>query len=131
MVEINQGGHLLKDLFKGQCPVKEVRATESKFVRAIPAFIMYENREVIHYKPLEILEKQMLNFRPNQNDRVDALVWALDYLKHRYTPNYWTDYLTKQIDNNIKLSNEFSPFKSRFNKNISGSYWDQYIKKEC
>lgn len=88
-IETNHGGGIFREIFGGHMYIKENRAFENKFKRSVSSLIMYENSEVIHYKPFKILEGQMLNFRPNQNDRVDALVWALKFLKNRYNPDYW------------------------------------------
>ncbi len=116
-IETNHGGGLFKEIFAGHMYIKENRAVESKLQRSISSLIMYENSEVIHYKPFKRLEHQMLNFTPNQNDRVDALVWALKFLKNRYNPNYWIDdeFINKDKSNN--LINEKNMEKTDLNNN--------------
>ena len=101
-IETNHGGGIFREIFGGHMYIKENRATESKLKRSVASLLMYENSEVIHYKPFKFLEGQMLNFRPNSNDRVDALVWALKFLKNRYNPNYWHDeFNNKEEENNL------------------------------
>jgi phage terminase large subunit-like protein len=60
-------------------PVRQVRATRGKRVRAEPVAALYEQGRVSHLAPLPELEDQMCNFsgRGKSPDRLDALVWAI------------------------------------------------------
>lgn len=86
VAEVNQGGDLVERLIRdigglGFPPVKKVRATRGKEVRAEPIAAMYERNEVTHVSGFELLERQMLDWNPaldrKSPDRVDALVWGL------------------------------------------------------
>lgn len=93
VAESNQGGEMVRSTIlavaKGRSiPVKLVKATKGKHVRAEPIAALYEQQKVKHAKRLPELEDQMCSFtigfdRKEQGyspDRVDALVWALTEL---------------------------------------------------
>lgn len=86
VVEVNQGGDMVKEIMHTADPtiaVREVRATRSKRVRAEPIATLYENDRVRHVRGLGDLEDEMCSFGLNglssgrSPDRLDALVWAL------------------------------------------------------
>lgn len=84
-VEVNQGGNLAKQLMLQIDPnivVSELRASQSKYIRAQPIAMMYRRGLVFHAQPLRILEEQLVNFHLLQHspDRVDALVWGIYFL---------------------------------------------------
>ena len=63
-------------------PIKKVRATRGKILRAEPVSILYEHGRVRHVGIFGALEEEMTSYAgastPNQSvDRLDALVWAL------------------------------------------------------
>ncbi len=90
ILEVNHGGEVLSSLFAG-LKIQNERANDNKYNRSVPCYLMYHQREVFHYKQFPELEDQMLYFNEiNKKDRLDALVWALRFLKSRYTPAYWT-----------------------------------------
>ncbi len=71
-------------------PVKCVRATRGKFLRAEPVAALYEQGLVKHVgRPMAALEDQMCDFGPaglsdgTSPDRLDALVWAVTELTER------------------------------------------------
>ena len=84
--EVNQGGDLVKSLLKSAqllCPFVSVRASTKKATRALPVALRYGQHRVYHLQPFHQLEEQMLSFSEGASpspDRVDALVWALQYL---------------------------------------------------
>lgn len=94
IIEVNQGGAMVKQTLRTvdtnlrNVPIKEVRATRGKYVRAEPIAALYEQRRVRHIADAElsVLEEQMCAMTPvghvsgERVDRVDALVWALTYL---------------------------------------------------
>lgn len=86
VAEVNQGGDLVETLLKTVDPslrFKAVRATKSKYSRAEPIAMLYEQGNVFHTRPFPELEEQMCTFVPGSGkspDRVDALVWALTEL---------------------------------------------------
>ena len=89
VVEVNQGGDLIAGVlhqFREGLPVRQVRATRGKYLRAEPVAALYAEGRVAHVGPFGDLEDQMCAFGPDGKvdgrspDRVDALVWALTEL---------------------------------------------------
>jgi phage terminase large subunit-like protein len=89
VVEVNQGGDLVRSVLAQVdplVPVREVRASRGKWLRAEPVAALYGRGLVSHAKGLDALEDEMCAFgadgRSNGHspDRVDALVWALTEL---------------------------------------------------
>lgn len=84
VAEANQGGEMVTHVIQSiaDIPVKLVRATRGKYVRAEPVSALYEQGRVHHVGALSELEDQMVAFTPEASvdgsspDRVDALVWA-------------------------------------------------------
>ena len=91
VVETNQGGDLVEEVLRtaGQTlPIRQVKATRAKQVRAEPVAALYERGLVRHAGALGALEDEMCDFGPlpkggwglssgRSPDRLDALVWAL------------------------------------------------------
>ncbi|MEW5963381.1 MAG: terminase family protein [Pseudomonadota bacterium] len=86
VAETNQGGDLVIMVLKqidAAVPVRTVRATRGKWVRAEPVAALYAEGRVAHVGSHEALEDQMCAFGIDglvggrSPDRVDALVWAL------------------------------------------------------
>ncbi|EDP66816.1 hypothetical protein BAL199_17183 [alpha proteobacterium BAL199] len=82
--EVNQGGDLVVATLRtvdGSLPVRAVRATRGKRLRAEPVAALYEQGRVRHAGPFPELEDQMAGFTGASGDaspdRLDALVWAL------------------------------------------------------
>ncbi len=67
-------------------PVKEVRATRGKWLRAEPVSALYAQGRVRHAGVFPELEDELCDFGPDglsagrSPDRLDALVWALTAL---------------------------------------------------
>ena len=89
MVEINQGGAMVETVMRAErpgLPLRPVRASHGKTVRAEPIAALYEQGRVAHAGAFPALEDQMVQFTPfgiegdGAADRVDALVWALSDL---------------------------------------------------
>lgn len=89
VVEVNQGGDLVQQVLAqvdASVPVKTVRASRGKWVRAEPAAALYARGLVRHVPGLTALEDELCAFGPDGKaeghspDRVDALVWALTEL---------------------------------------------------
>ncbi|MFD0986768.1 DNA-packaging protein [Methyloligella solikamskensis] len=89
VAEVNQGGELVEAVLRQvdrTVPVRSVRATRGKFLRAEPVAALYEQGRVFHVGSLAELEDEMSDFGPDglsggrSPDRVDALVWALTAL---------------------------------------------------
>lgn len=88
VAEANQGGEMVANVIRSvspDVPVKLVRATRGKYVRAEPVSALYEQNRVSHVGTLPELEDQMIAFTPESAserlpgespDRVDALVWG-------------------------------------------------------
>ncbi len=86
VAEVNQGGDLVTTLlaqFDAGCPVRKVRATRGKWLRAEPIAALYAQGRVAHVGVHTTLEAQMCALTADglsagrSPDRVDALVWAL------------------------------------------------------
>ncbi len=89
VVEINQGGAMVETVLRAEragLPLRQVRASRGKAVRAEPIAALYEQGRVSHAGVFSALEDQMVLFTPfgvegnGAADRVDALVWALSDL---------------------------------------------------
>ena len=89
VAEVNQGGDMvaavLHEVDPG-VPVKSVRATRGKYLRAEPVAALYAQGRVRHVGPYPELEDEMVDFGPDglssgrSPDRLDALVWAVTSL---------------------------------------------------
>jgi len=96
IVEVNQGGDMVSEMIAQidpDIPIKQVRATRSKWVRAEPVAALYARGLVKHKMGLDELEDEMCAFGANglsdghSPDRVDALVWAIsDLLLNKNIP---------------------------------------------
>jgi phage terminase large subunit-like protein len=89
VVEVNQGGDLVRSVLAQvdpAVPVRTVRATRGKWLRAEPVAALYARGLVQHAAGLVVLEDEMCAFGADGRsgghspDRVDALVWALTEL---------------------------------------------------
>ncbi len=89
VAEINQGGDMVTSVLRtvdSTLPVRQVRATRGKWLRAEPVAALYEQGRVVHAGHFAALEDQMCDFGPDglssgrSPDRLDALVWALTEL---------------------------------------------------
>ena len=86
VAEVNQGGELVESVIRqidSTLPIRSVRATRGKWLRAEPVAALYEQGRVAHVGALPELEDQMSDFGQGgltggaSPDRVDALVWAI------------------------------------------------------
>ena len=89
IAEVNQGGDMVSAVVhqvSPNAPVRPVRATRGKAVRAEPVALLYERGRVVHAGRFVELEDQMCAFTRDglagggSPDRVDALVWAITEL---------------------------------------------------
>ena len=89
VAEVNQGGDMVAAVLAQvapSIPVKKVRATRGKWLRAEPIAALYSEGRVSHVGMFQDLEEQMLTFGVGglsinkSPDRLDALVWALTEL---------------------------------------------------
>ncbi len=81
VAETNFGGAMVKDnlrRIRSNLPVKEVRASRGKAIRAEPISTLYETGEIRHAGKFPQLEDQMTQWVPGMTspDRLDAMVWA-------------------------------------------------------
>jgi predicted phage terminase large subunit-like protein len=86
VAETNQGGDLVVGVIKqvdDTVPVRSVKATRGKWVRAEPVSTLYAEGRVLHVGEWPELEAQMYAFgadglsQGKSPDRLDALVWAI------------------------------------------------------
>ncbi|MBV1702577.1 MAG: terminase family protein [Hyphomicrobiales bacterium] len=89
VAEVNQGGEMVERVLRevdAGLPVKMVRATRGKYLRAAPVAQLYEQGRVRHCGPFPALEDELCSFCPDglpngkSPDRMDALVWAITAL---------------------------------------------------
>ena len=86
VVEINQGGQMVAQTLRTvrpNLPIREVRASQGKRVRAEPISAMYEQGRIHHVGVFEELETQLTTWTPEDGkspDRLDALVWGMSEL---------------------------------------------------
>ena len=85
VVEVNNGGDLVEKLIMTidkNVPIRSVRATRGKMIRAEPVAALYEQKKVSHVGIFAKLEEQMCFYVGDGKspDRLDALVWALTEL---------------------------------------------------
>lgn len=92
VAEVNQGGEMVAAVIgeADACvPVRQVRATRGKYLRAAPVAQLYEQGRVHHAGAFPELEDEMCAFGPDgldngrSPDRLDALVWAVTALALR------------------------------------------------
>ncbi|WP_205967555.1 DNA-packaging protein [Aquisalinus luteolus] len=82
VAEVNQGGDMVAAILRQvdpTVPVRAVRASRGKRVRAEPVAALYERGLVRHVGSLAKLEDQLVSWTGEgaSPDRLDALVWAL------------------------------------------------------
>lgn len=82
VAEVNQGGEMVASVLQQvapQLPIRQVRATRGKWVRAEPVAALFEQGRVHHAGSFANLEDQMCNFSGGGKspDRLDAMVWAI------------------------------------------------------
>lgn len=84
IAEVNQGGEMVTTILRQTdpaIPVRMVRATRGKMMRAEPVAALYETGRIRHVGAFPKLEDQMVSFtggaRTGSPDRLDALVWAI------------------------------------------------------
>jgi phage terminase large subunit-like protein len=89
VIEVNQGGDLVTGVLRSldhNLPIRAVRATRGKALRAEPVAALYEQGRIRHAARFAALEDEMCDFTAGglsngrSPDRVDALVWALTEL---------------------------------------------------
>jgi len=89
VAEVNQGGAMVESVLRtvdASVPVKAVRATRGKWLRAEPVAALYAQGRVVHAQRFPELEDEMCDFGADglaggrSPDRVDALVWAITEL---------------------------------------------------
>ena len=89
VAEVNQGGDMVAAVIAeadARVPVRKVRATRGKYLRAAPVAQLYEQGRVRHAGRFPELEDEMCAFGPaglpngRSPDRLDALVWAITEL---------------------------------------------------
>ncbi|MDQ8028720.1 MAG: terminase family protein [Brevundimonas sp.] len=84
VAEVNQGGDMVTSVLKAvdrPLPVRTVRATKGKMLRAEPVAALYEQGRVRHAGMFDALEEELMllgaELGEGSLDRADALVWAV------------------------------------------------------
>jgi phage terminase large subunit-like protein len=92
VAEVNMGGEMVRGVIRevdATVPIREVRATRGKWLRAEPVAALYEQGKVKHVGGFPQLEDEMCDFgfdglsSGRSPDRLDALVWAITDLMTR------------------------------------------------
>ena len=89
VAEVNQGGDLVESnirQYNRNVPVRQVRATRGKAIRAEPVADLYRRGMVHHVGEFMDLEYQLTHWTPEDKespDEMDALVWAITHLMGR------------------------------------------------
>lgn len=92
VAEINQGGEMVMAIIRTVdkvVPVRTVRATRGKAVRAEPVAAIYEQKKAHHVGSFPQLEDQLCSWEPgvgDSPDRLDSLVWAITELMMKAPP---------------------------------------------
>ena len=100
VAEVNMGGEMVRSVLREvdpSVPLKEVRATRGKYIRAEPVAALYEQGKAKHVGCFPLLEDEMCDFgfdglsSGRSPDRMDALVWAVTSLNGaaRAEPRIW------------------------------------------
>lgn len=99
VVEVNQGGQMVAQTLRTvrpNLPIREVRASQGKRVRAEPISAMYEQGRIHHVGVFEELETQLTTWTPEDGkspDRLDALVWGMsELLQHSGASSFLNAY---------------------------------------
>jgi phage terminase large subunit-like protein len=84
VAEVNQGGDMVASVLKAvdrPLPLRTVRATRGKVLRAEPVAALYEQGRVRHAGMFDALEEELMmlgaELGEGSLDRADALVWAV------------------------------------------------------
>lgn len=85
VAEVNFGGDMVESVIRAvdrNVPVRKVRASRGKAIRAEPVAALYEQGRIHHIGQLSQLEDEMVQWDPNDPaarspNRMDALVWAI------------------------------------------------------
>ncbi len=89
LAEVNMGGEMVAEVIRSadpSVPVKQIRASRGKWLRAEPVAMLYQQGRVLHARRMPALEDEMCDFGVDglsggrSPDRVDALVWAVTEL---------------------------------------------------
>jgi phage terminase large subunit-like protein len=117
VAEANQGGEMVEAVIRAQnphIPVKLVKATRGKYVRAEPVAALYARSRVSHVGDFPELEDQMCTFTADFDrksegyspDRMDALVWGFTEL--------FPGLIEDRIDRTSRqaIANDYDPFKT-------------------
>ena len=89
--ETNFGGDTVRHTMRVTDPslrFKSVRASRGKALRADPIAKLYKQKKIFHFGRFTDLEDQMLFWEPGMNwspDRLDALVWGVEYFRRNRT----------------------------------------------
>lgn len=117
VAEVNNGGDLITSVIRNASrnikdivlpPVRVVRATRGKELRAEPVAALYEQNIVHHIGEFMDLESQMTDWNPTDKsskspDRLDALVWSITSLSKGFSGNITSGYGT--INSNTQSTN--------------------------
>lgn len=119
VAEANQGGEMVEQVIRSvnpDAPVKLVKASRGKYVRAEPVAALYARGRVKHVGEFSELEDQMCTFTSDFDrkaegyspDRLDALVWAMTEL----FPNLVSDRGRKSWEGQAVAHGDYDVFQA-------------------
>lgn len=109
IAEINYGGGMVEAVIKAQdstVPVRVVRASTGKHIRAEPIATVYQNDGVRHVGRFTELEDQLTQFTTlgyggaKSPDRADAWIWAVNELALQNGAANWIEYYRRLAEAN-------------------------------
>ncbi len=124
VAEVNNGGELVKSVIQNAArqeaglnlpPVKMVRASKGKEIRAEPVAALYEQGIVHHVGEHYDLELEMTDWNPTDKgakspDRMDALVWGVTSLSKGMVGSITSGYGTTTKTNDMKQGKYTNPY---------------------
>lgn len=118
IAEVNFGGAMVAEVIRAaqpanspRIPVREVRASRGKAVRAEPVSALYEQGKVVHAGFFEKLEEQLCSMTTagyaggKSPDRADALVWGINDLFPALTRRDRTNDAALPTSSNVGYAN--------------------------
>lgn len=124
VAEVNNGGDMIVSVIRNASrrekdvnlpPVRVVRATKGKELRAEPVAALYEQDIVHHVGELQELEVQMTDWNPSQKgskspDRLDAVVWGITSLSKNFSGPVSSSYGLTKDKSEITLIETINPY---------------------
>jgi phage terminase large subunit-like protein len=89
VVEVNNGGDWITQALSplpGGVKLEVLRSSQNKLARITALYDRYQRGQVVHAKPLQALESQMLAHPTDHDDLIDAVDMGVRWLMAKYAP---------------------------------------------